>query len=63
MNTHVKHLPADERRGVTVEAVVELAGSQNPSEITTAAIAKTTGTDSPWLVCTRRRTPTTVISK
>lgn len=40
MNTHVKHLPADERRAVTVEAVVELAGSQNPSEITTAAIAK-----------------------
>ncbi|WP_136418982.1 TetR/AcrR family transcriptional regulator [Herbaspirillum sp. ST 5-3] len=33
-------LPADERRAVTVEAVVELAGSQNPSEITTAAIAK-----------------------
>lgn len=40
MNTPVKHLPADERRAVTVEAVVELAGSQNPSEITTAAIAK-----------------------
>jgi AcrR family transcriptional regulator len=35
-----KHLPADERRTLTVEAVVELAGSQNPSEITTAAIAK-----------------------
>lgn len=40
MNTPVKHLPADERRAVTVEAVVELAGLQNPSEITTAAIAK-----------------------
>lgn len=40
MNTHSKHLPAEERRAVTVEAVVELAGSQNPSEITTAAIAK-----------------------
>lgn len=40
MNTHARHLPADERRAVTVEAVVELAGSQNPSEITTAAIAK-----------------------
>ena len=40
MNIRVKHLPADERRAVTVEAVVELAGSQNPSEITTAAIAK-----------------------
>ncbi|MEY3264276.1 MAG: hypothetical protein RL717_1753 [Pseudomonadota bacterium] len=40
MNTHVKHLPADERRAVTIEAVVDLAGLQNPSEITTAAIAK-----------------------
>ncbi|MEI6333914.1 MAG: TetR/AcrR family transcriptional regulator [Methylococcaceae bacterium] len=40
MNTPVKYLPADERRTVTVEAVVELAGTQNPSEITTAAIAK-----------------------
>jgi AcrR family transcriptional regulator len=35
-----KHLPADERRTVTVEAVVELAGSQNPSEITTSDIAR-----------------------
>jgi len=34
-----KHLPADERRAVTVEAVVKLAAEQNPSEITTAAIA------------------------
>jgi AcrR family transcriptional regulator len=40
MNSPSKHLPADERRAVTVEAVVELAGSVNPSEITTAAIAK-----------------------
>lgn len=40
MDTHSKHLPADERRAVTVEAVIELAGSQNPSEITTSAIAK-----------------------
>ncbi|CAI09696.1 transcriptional regulator TetR family [Aromatoleum aromaticum EbN1] len=40
MSLHGKHLPADERRAVTVEAVVELAGSQNPSEITTSAIAK-----------------------
>jgi len=37
---HPKHLPADERRAVTVESVVEQAGSQNPSGITTAAIAK-----------------------
>lgn len=40
MNSPSKHLPADERRAVTVEAVIELAGSVNPSEITTAAIAK-----------------------
>jgi AcrR family transcriptional regulator len=40
LNSPVKHLPAEERRAVTVEAVVELAGSQNPSEITTMAIAK-----------------------
>ena len=33
-------LPAAERRAVTVEAVIALAGSQNPSDITTAAIAK-----------------------
>jgi len=38
-----KHLPAEERRLVTVETVVELAGEQNPSEITTAAIAKRMG--------------------
>lgn len=35
-----RNLPANERRVVTVEAVVELAAEQNPSEITTAAIAK-----------------------
>ncbi len=40
METRPKHLPADERRTATVEAVVALAASQNPSEITTAAIAK-----------------------
>lgn len=40
MDNHPKHLPAEERRAVTVESVVALAGSQNPSEITTAAIAK-----------------------
>ncbi|MBV2206445.1 TetR family transcriptional regulator [Pseudomonas sp. JL972] len=40
MDNPSKHLPADERRAVTIEAVVELAGSNNPSEITTAAIAK-----------------------
>ncbi|MEQ1668399.1 MAG: TetR/AcrR family transcriptional regulator [Sulfuriferula sp.] len=40
MDAHTKHLPADERRAVTVEAVIALAGTQNPNEITTAAIAK-----------------------
>ena len=35
-----KNLPANERRNVTIEAVVVLAGATNPSEITTAAIAK-----------------------
>ena len=35
-----RHLPADERRSVTVETVIELAAEQNPSEITTAAIAE-----------------------
>jgi len=40
LNSPKKNLPADERRSVTVEAVVALAGSQNPSDITTAAIAK-----------------------
>ncbi len=43
MNSSNKYLPADERRAVTVETVVELAGEQNPSEITTAVIAKRMG--------------------
>jgi len=40
MALKARNLPADERRAVTVDAVVELAAEQNPSEITTAAIAK-----------------------
>ncbi|MDI1253386.1 TetR/AcrR family transcriptional regulator [Thermomonas sp.] len=40
MSQRPRNLPAEERRAVTVGAVVELAASQNPSEITTAAIAK-----------------------
>lgn len=36
-------LPADERRAVTVDAVIDLAAEQNPSEITTSAIAKRMG--------------------
>jgi TetR/AcrR family transcriptional regulator len=40
MTPSSKHLPADERRAATVKAVIDLAAEQNPSEITTAAIAK-----------------------
>jgi AcrR family transcriptional regulator len=40
LETRPKNLPAAERRAATIEAVVDLAASQNPSEITTAAIAK-----------------------
>jgi len=43
MEISSKHLPADERRAVTVEAVIALAAEQNPGEITTAAIAKHMG--------------------
>lgn len=43
MNTRGKNLPAQERRAVTVEAVVALAAEQNPNDITTAAIAKRMG--------------------
>lgn len=38
--TKPKKIPAEERRNITVEAVIELAGSTNPGSITTAAIAK-----------------------
>jgi AcrR family transcriptional regulator len=40
MQQRTKPLPAEERRAVTVNAVVDLAATQNPSEITTAAIAR-----------------------
>ena len=43
MDITPRHLPAEERRAVTVETVVELAAEQNPSEITTAAIANRMG--------------------
>jgi AcrR family transcriptional regulator len=43
MKKHSKHLSADERRAATVDAVVELAAEQNPSEITTTAIARHMG--------------------
>ncbi len=38
--TRQKNLPAEERRHVTVEAVIDLAATTNPGDITTAAIAK-----------------------
>lgn len=43
MSSFIKHLPAEERRAVIVDTVIELAGEQNPSDITTAAIAKRMG--------------------
>ena len=42
MKTQAK-LSAEERKNVTVSTVIALAGQQNPSEITTAAIAKHMG--------------------
>jgi AcrR family transcriptional regulator len=38
--TKPRNLPADQRRTVTVEAVIELTAEQNPGDITTAAIAQ-----------------------
>ncbi len=43
MSTSVKYLSADERREVTIAAVIELAAEQNPTDITTAAIAARMG--------------------
>ncbi|WP_286934752.1 MULTISPECIES: TetR/AcrR family transcriptional regulator [Aminobacterium] len=43
MSSSSKYLSGEKRRVMTVEAVIELAGEQNPSEITTAAIAKHMG--------------------
>ena len=43
VNERPPHLPADERRAATVQAVVDLAAEQNPAEITTAAIADRMG--------------------
>lgn len=43
MSLSGERLRADDRRAATVEAVVEMAGMQNPSDITTAGIAKHMG--------------------
>ncbi|MEO6992224.1 MAG: TetR family transcriptional regulator [Lacunisphaera sp.] len=39
MKAKSNYLPADQRRAVTVETIIDLAAEQNPSEITTSAIA------------------------
>src|SRR3546814_997326 len=43
MNKRATRLSAEERRTTTVEAVIDLAAEQNPSDITTAAIAERMG--------------------
>jgi len=43
MDAPSRHLPADARRAETVDTVLALAAEQNPSEITTAAIAQRMG--------------------
>ncbi|MEN9321839.1 MAG: hypothetical protein RL039_1652, partial [Pseudomonadota bacterium] len=40
MQTPAKYLSADERRAATVEAVVQLSATGNPSDITTTTIAR-----------------------
>ena len=40
MKPESKHLPADQRRAATVETMIAMAAEQNPSEITTGAIAE-----------------------
>jgi len=43
MRKRVNHLPAEERRAVIVQTVIELAAGQHPNGITTAAIAERMG--------------------
>src|SRR5690606_30054586 len=43
MSKRATRLSAEERRATTVEAVIDLAADQNPSDITTAAIADRMG--------------------
>lgn len=43
MSAPSKYLPAEERRAATVAVVIELAAEQNPSDITTTAIAQRMG--------------------
>lgn len=44
-----RYLPAEQRRAATVEAAIALAGKQNPSDVTTAAIAQVMGVTQPAL--------------
>jgi TetR/AcrR family transcriptional regulator len=44
-----KPLPADQRRSITIETAVSLAGEQNPTDVTTAAIAERMGLTQPAL--------------
>ena len=43
MRSTANYLPADERRVVTVETVINLAATTNPTDITTSAIAARMG--------------------
>ena len=43
MKQRARHLPAEERRAATVEAMIALAAEQNPADITTAEIAEHMG--------------------
>src|SRR3546814_11777935 len=43
MSQRATRLSPEERRATTVEAVIDLASDQNPSDITTAAIAERMG--------------------
>jgi AcrR family transcriptional regulator len=49
MSSTVKPLPADERRTLTIETAVRLAGEQNPGDVTTGAIAERMGLTQPAL--------------
>lgn len=43
MSSRSRNLPAEERRTMTIAAVLDLAATQNPNDITTAAIAERVG--------------------
>lgn len=43
MSSRSRNLPAEERRTMTVAAVLDLAATRNPNDITTAAIAERVG--------------------